>query len=62
VESEHVGVTFDPGSPRALADALSRLADHPAQVEEIKQRARQLALSRFNAEAQAPVLAAAWGA
>jgi glycogen synthase len=62
VEAEQVGVTFAPGSPAALAAALSELARRPDEVSGFKQRARDAALARFNAESQQPVLAAAWGA
>jgi glycogen(starch) synthase len=61
VEGENVGVTFAPGSPSALADALSGLAADPAHTSAMKSRARRIALDRLNAEAQRPALAAAWG-
>jgi glycosyltransferase involved in cell wall biosynthesis len=61
VEGLDVGVTFEPGSPDALADALSALAADRDRLTAIKQRARRLALERFNAEAQAAELVTAWG-
>jgi glycosyltransferase involved in cell wall biosynthesis len=62
VEAEQVGIMFEPGSPRALAAALSELARRPDEVSRCKQRAREVAVTRFNAESQRPALAAAWGA
>lgn len=62
VEAEQVGIMFEPGSPRALAAALSELARRPDEVSRCKQRARDVAVTRFNAESQRPALAAAWGA
>jgi glycogen synthase len=62
VEAEQVGVTFEPGSPTALAAALSDLARRPDEVSRCKERARDAALTKFNAESQRPALAAAWGA
>jgi glycosyltransferase involved in cell wall biosynthesis len=61
VNTEQVGETFTPGSPVALAETLTRLAADPLRVRALKQRARALAVDRYNAEAQRPALAAAWG-
>ena len=61
VEAENVGVVFAPGKPSELAARLRELdADRP-RLAELQRRARDLAVSRFNAEAQDAVLADAWG-
>ena len=54
VEGERVGVTYEPGRPELLGKALAEL--DPAAVGEMQLRARELAVSRLNAEAQAGVL------
>jgi len=61
VEGEEIGVLFEPGDPADLGRALEKLASNRARLRELRARARQLAETRYNAEAQAPVLAAAWG-
>jgi glycosyltransferase involved in cell wall biosynthesis len=60
VESEGVGLLFDPGSPSSLAACLSSLAQRPAEVQAMKTRARLAAVERFNADAQRSELLAAW--
>jgi glycosyltransferase involved in cell wall biosynthesis len=60
VESERVGIAYEPGNTLELAAALRRLAEEPELLAEMRQRARQVALERFNAEEQAPKLTAAW--
>ena len=58
VEGERVGVTYEPGRPELLGKALAEL--DPAAVGEMQLRARELAVSRLNAEAQAGVLEYVW--
>ena len=58
VEGERVGVTYEPGRPELLGKALAEL--DPAAVGEMQLRARELAVSRLNAEAQAGVLEHVW--
>lgn len=60
LEGERVGLTFEPGRPAELASTLERLASDRALLIELRMRARELALTRLNAEATAEVLAAAW--
>jgi glycosyltransferase involved in cell wall biosynthesis len=55
VESERVGVTYEPGR---LADALAELG--PDELTAMQRRGRELALSRLNAETQADVLERVW--
>ncbi|MEP6811490.1 MAG: glycosyltransferase [Actinomycetota bacterium] len=62
VEDERVGVLFTPGRPAELGEVLENLARDRKLLGELRRRARQLAVERYNAEAQASVLAAAWGA
>jgi glycosyltransferase involved in cell wall biosynthesis len=60
VEGEGVGVTYEPGKPDLLGEALVQLdADRPSLVG-TKARARALALERFNAEISATTLASVW--
>jgi len=58
VQREGIGRTYEPGR---LGEVLAELAQSRAQVEGMRQRARQAALERYNAEAQRPALLAAWG-
>jgi len=61
VEENGIGLAFDPGDPADLARALEELAADRARLDRYRTRARELALSRFNAEAQRPALLRAWG-
>jgi glycogen(starch) synthase len=60
LEAERVGLTFEPGSREGLPRALARLAADRELLAELRRRARELALTRLNAEAAAGTLAAAW--
>jgi glycosyltransferase involved in cell wall biosynthesis len=60
VEREGVGLTFEPRDAADLAAVLERLAADRELLGELRERARQLALERYNAEEQALALAAAW--
>ena len=61
IDGERVGSTFEPGSPTDAARLLTRLAGSPETVQAMRRRARQVAVERYNAEAQRPALYAAWG-
>lgn len=61
VETEDVGVTFEPGDPADLARVLRELAADRDRVAAYRDRARRLAVERYNAAAERPALAAAWG-
>jgi glycogen(starch) synthase len=61
VEEHEVGVTFAPASPPDLARVLEELSADPDRLQRLRERARALAVSRYNAEAERPVLQAAWG-
>ena len=58
VEEHGVGVVYDAGG---LGAALQQLASDRGALDEMRRRARELAVTRFNAEAQAPALLLAWG-
>ena len=58
VEEHGVGVVYDPGQ---LGAALRHLAADREALDEMRRRARELAVSQFNAEAQRPNLLRAWG-
>jgi glycosyltransferase involved in cell wall biosynthesis len=61
VDGEGIGVLFEPGDPADLGRALNALAADRERLRAFRTRARHLAETRYNAEAQAPALAAAWG-
>jgi glycosyltransferase involved in cell wall biosynthesis len=61
VEEEGIGLTFEPGDPTSLAAALRELAADGARLDDMRQRARRLAIERFNSDAQAEALIDAWG-
>lgn len=61
VESEGIGTTYRPDDPDGLRIALERLAQDRDALGEMRRRARELAVSRLNAEAAADALARAWG-
>jgi len=58
VEREGVGRVYEPGE---LDRAVLALAADRQLTEDLRRRARVAAVDRFNAEAQWPVLRAAWG-
>lgn len=62
VEREGVGLTFRPGRPDLLAESLEQLAADPERLRRLRDRALEVARSRYNAETQAATLAVAWGA
>lgn len=61
IEGEDVGVTFEPGRPDLLGEALAALARDRDRLERLRQRARALALGSLNAEAQRERYAEIWG-
>jgi glycosyltransferase involved in cell wall biosynthesis len=62
LDGQALGKTFEPGSPRDAARVLNALAEDPTELASMGRRAREAAVERYNAEAQRPALAAAWGA
>jgi glycogen synthase len=62
VEGEGIGLTYEPGRPELLGTALTELARDGERLARMRAKARRLALERFNAESQLPVLLEAWGA
>jgi glycosyltransferase involved in cell wall biosynthesis len=62
VGTNNVGVTYSPDDPADLAQALERLAADPSSLLAMRRCARTLALERYAAEAQVPVLAHVWSA
>jgi len=53
VDGEGIGATFEPASPASLGAVLSELAADRDRVLAMRRRARQLAVTRFNAETEA---------
>jgi glycosyltransferase involved in cell wall biosynthesis len=60
VESERVGITYEPGSPSALGAALAELAADRERAAALGRRARERAVERYNAEVESLQLARAW--
>ena len=58
VEEHRIGIVYD---PPGLGTALARLAADRDELDAMRRRARGLAETRFNAEAQRPALHQAWG-
>jgi glycosyltransferase involved in cell wall biosynthesis len=61
VDELGVGTTFAPGAPEELGRRLQELAGDRPRLAAMQRRARELALERFNADAQASTLEHAWG-
>lgn len=62
VEGEEIGLLYEPSRPETLGEALAELAADPARVHAMQRRGRELAMERFNAEAEMRQLLHAWGA
>jgi glycosyltransferase involved in cell wall biosynthesis len=60
VESEEVGLVFEPGDVDGLGRALARLAGDPGLLDSLRERGHRAARERFNAESQREVLERAW--
>jgi hypothetical protein len=60
VDELGLGLTFGVGEPTELGRQLQRLSDDRGALAEMKQRARELALKRFNSETQAAELRRVW--
>ena len=58
VETHGIGIVYEPGQ---LGAALALLGSDRGTLDETRRRARALAVSSFNAEAQRPNLLRAWG-
>jgi glycosyltransferase involved in cell wall biosynthesis len=60
VDELGVGLTFPAGEPAELGRSLQQLADDRALLTHLQTRARELALTTYNSEAQAEALRAVW--
>lgn len=60
VDEHGVGRTFVAGDPRSLGAVLEELAGCPDDVLAMRRRARELAVTTFNAESQVRVLESLW--
>jgi glycosyltransferase involved in cell wall biosynthesis len=60
VEEREVGLTFEPGSPKSLADSLQRLADDRALLSRLQERAAAAAHDDLNAEHELAKTVALW--
>jgi glycogen(starch) synthase len=61
VGEEGIGILYDAGDPMSLADAVRSLAADRPRLDRFRKRARELAVTRYNAEAERPALRRAWG-
>jgi glycosyltransferase involved in cell wall biosynthesis len=62
VREAQVGITVDPWTPAALAQALADLLDRPEELARLRRNARQAALDRFNWEIERENLVALYEA
>lgn len=60
VDELGVGLTFPAGEPAELGRVLQRLASDRSLLEQLRARARELALSTYNSQTQGDVLRALW--
>jgi glycosyltransferase involved in cell wall biosynthesis len=61
ISSGGFGLVVDPTDPRAIAEAVTYLLTHPGEAEAMGHRGRQAVSEHFNWEAEAKVLARAYG-
>lgn len=61
ITSGGFGLVVDPTDPRAIADTITYLLEHPGEAEAMGERGRQAVSERFNWDAQAKVLLQAYG-
>lgn len=61
VEGEGIGITFPPGDPEALGQALQELGRDRPRLRAMQKRSRALALDRYNSAVQVKALERAWG-
>jgi glycosyltransferase involved in cell wall biosynthesis len=60
VEGQRCGVTFDPDSPRSIAQALQSLADDPVEARAMGERGRASIVGGLNWESAVEDLAVAY--
>lgn len=60
VEGQKIGLTFDPGRPAELGEALARLAGDPDALAAMRRRSLELARTRYNSATQAEMLERIW--
>jgi len=53
IEKEGCGLTVDPESPEAIADAIKYLLENPGEAEEMGKRGRASVLREYNWDEQA---------
>lgn len=58
VDEHRCGILVDPHDPRAIADAIAYLVDHPEEAEAMGQRGRTVVLTDYNWETDAARLVA----
>ena len=60
VEGSGCGLTVDPLDPKAIAEAIEYLLEHPGEAEEMGRRGRDAVLRHYNWQEQAKVLGAVY--
>jgi glycosyltransferase involved in cell wall biosynthesis len=58
VAGNRCGLLVDPMSPRAIADAIVWMLDHPDEAQEMGRRGREAVIHRYSWEAEAQKLQA----
>lgn len=61
IEGERVGICVDPEDPKAAADAVRWLHDHPDEARAMGERGKQAVVERYNWAGQARELLALYG-
>jgi glycosyltransferase involved in cell wall biosynthesis len=56
VQEAQCGLLVEPGQPKALAEAIQWLLEHPAEAQAMGNRGRQAILQTYNWNSQAQLL------